>query len=382
MSALTEDAGFRFTTLVEAQRGMTDAEADQFLLTGVMPDLSLPPDETKSLDEIIRTDAEARDLLAGFAGFTASGRDNFLAQSKSHSDAFKFNPNQPRDEDGKWGDGTTTSVAKKLTKDEITERGKRLDKILKGAEKLGTSYTHGKWLGPTKGVMWNTERDAVHREIVDDLYAKAASVPNNGQSIIMGGPAGAGKTTTVRDHAGVNLNDYLIVNPDDMKEELATRGLIPEIPGHPELTPMERSTLVHLEAMRIASMLAKKAYADKKNIIWDITMGTVTSTASHVNALRQHGYSDVSAIVVDVPPDVSRRRAYRRYGEDVNNYLAGKGHGGRYIPRKVLMDQHNGSGTSWGRQTLRQLRDKFDRWEIYDNSVDGGTPKLMKKSGD
>lgn len=114
MSALTEDAGFRFTTLVEAQRGMTDAEADQFLLTGVMPDLSLPPTEPEVPDEEIRTDAEARDFLAGFTGMVASGSDIFLAQAESHSAAFKFDPNQPRDKDGKWSDGLDTVNLPKL----------------------------------------------------------------------------------------------------------------------------------------------------------------------------------------------------------------------------------------------------------------------------
>lgn len=33
---------FNFSIMVEAQRGMTDAEAEQFLITGVMPDLSQP----------------------------------------------------------------------------------------------------------------------------------------------------------------------------------------------------------------------------------------------------------------------------------------------------------------------------------------------------
>jgi hypothetical protein len=43
-------------------------------------------------------------------------------------------------------------------------------------------------------------------------------------------------------HAGIDLTRYLTINPDDVKEEMGRRGLIPDVPG---LSPMEASDLVH-----------------------------------------------------------------------------------------------------------------------------------------
>lgn len=49
MSALTYQYGFKLTTLAEAQRGMTEAEALRFLATDEVPDLSQPPSEPSRL---------------------------------------------------------------------------------------------------------------------------------------------------------------------------------------------------------------------------------------------------------------------------------------------------------------------------------------------
>ena len=41
------------------------------------------------------------------------------------------------------------------------------------------------------------------------------------------------------------MSQYLMINPDDIKEEMARRGMVPEIEG---LSPMEASDLVHEES--------------------------------------------------------------------------------------------------------------------------------------
>lgn len=299
-----------------------------------------------------------------------------------------FDPSQPRDADGKWVDGPggggasnllPGTAGKHLSKADSPRRGRRIDQLLRQHRKLATDRTEADWLGPGKGVAWRLERDRIHRQIVDDVYQRAAGVPNEGKAIIMGGPMGAGKTTTVRDHAGVNLDDYLVISPDDMKDELAKRGLVPEIPGHPDVSPLERSTLVHAETMRLAHLLASRAYVDGKNVVWDISMGTPRAVRGHLGEMRRAGYGDVEAIVVDVSPETSRRRAYDRYRAGINDWLSGKGNGGRFIPGAVLADQHDERGRSWGRSSLRQTQELFDRWRVYDNDVDGRDPQLVSE---
>ena len=100
MSALTDPMGFKLATLVEAQRGMTESEVLRYLVTGELPDLSQLPDEP----EIITPPSDAQVLPISVATDWLAGR--FTDAVVASGIAFKFNPNQPRDNDGKWTDGT------------------------------------------------------------------------------------------------------------------------------------------------------------------------------------------------------------------------------------------------------------------------------------
>ena len=268
-----------------------------------------------------------------------------------------------------------TKVQKPFTKTELSAHVTRVKEGIAAAFKQGldTKFTHQSATG-----VWTPERDAIHRQIVDDVYAKAASVPNQGRAIMSGGPAGAGKSTALGQL--VNLDDYLLINPDSMKEELAKRGLIPEIPGFDDLSPMERSTLVHQESRRLAAMLSRRAQADKKNLIYDTTMTSYTGTKDQINELNDAGYDKISGIFVDVPYGVSIDRTRARYAQEANAYRQGKGQGGRFLPTSAINAHFDQSGRSYARSTFKSLKNMFDAYVSYDNS--GSSPKLHDSSGD
>jgi predicted kinase len=219
--------------------------------------------------------------------------------------------------------------------------------------------------------VWSDERDAAHQEIVDTLYAQSAQVPCEGKAILAGGLPGAGKTTVLREHAGIDLSQYLMINPDNIKEEMARRGLIPDVPG---LSPMEASDLVHEESSHIAKRLARTAQADGKNVIWDVTMAKADSTEKRIESLRAEGYTHVDAIFIDVSAEVSFRRAELRYREGHDQYRAGIGWGGRYVPSDVIYSQVDGTWGSRNRCHFEQVKGHFDSWWIYDNSADDRPP--------
>ena len=106
-------------------------------------------------------------------------------------------------------------------------------------------------------------------------------------AIIAGGLSGAGKSTVLEKYAGIDRSQYLTVNPDKIKEEMAERGMVPMVEG---LSPMEASDLVHEESSYIARQLALLAQADGKNIIWDITMSSQAKTEHRIDELRAAGY--------------------------------------------------------------------------------------------
>jgi hypothetical protein len=318
----------------------------------------------------------------------------------------KFNPSQPRDGRGRWsrtGGGAASVVASALSgalpgskpgkphaggmgkpgghgggmsEPEFEARKQRVEKVIGDARKtLSTDVTHAK-----DGV-WNEDRARMHREIADELYAKAANVPNEGRSVIAGGLGGAGKTTVLRDHAGIDPSQYLTVNPDDIKELMAERGLVPEVPGHPDLSPMERAALVHEESSLIGKMLADKAYRDKKNMIWDITMASEGSAQARINDLKKQGYKQIEGVFVDIPVETSVERAMSRYRRGIEQWHNGSGLGGRYVPPSIIRAQKTSTGQSINREVFDRLAGQFDGARVYDNSVHGRAPVLVSGKG-
>jgi predicted kinase len=222
--------------------------------------------------------------------------------------------------------------------------------------------------------IWSAERQDAHDAIVGDLYEAAAGVPSERQAIMAGGLGGAGKSTVLDSYANVDRSRYLTINPDNIKEEMAKRGLIPELPG---LSPMEASDLVHEESSHIAKMLARHAMADGKNLIWDITMSSPDSALSRLEVLHAKGYS-TRGIFVDITVDEAVKRAEARHRIGHEDYRAGLGFGGRYVPPEVTKAQADDDWGSVNRRTFEQVKSRFTEWAVYDNN--GVAPVLVKAS--
>ncbi len=221
--------------------------------------------------------------------------------------------------------------------------------------------------------VWSDDRDALQCAIIGDLYDRAREVPCEGAAILAGGLPGAGKTTVLAAHADVDLSRYLMINPDLIKEELARREKIPGIEG---LSPMEASDLVHEESSYIAKRLASLAQAAGKNVIWDVTLSRTDTAIARIRSLRDSGYARIDGIFVDIPIEASARRAGTRHREDHDDYIAGRGFGGRYIPATAILQHADSAWGSGNRRNFELLKPHFDAWRVYDNSADGYAPAL------
>jgi hypothetical protein len=87
--------------------------------------------------------------------------------------------------------------------------------------------------------------------------------------------------------------------------------------------------------------------------------------------LRQAGYTKVEGIFVDIPVEVSIERTRDRHREGHEEFRAGRGLGGRFVPPEVIRAQ---ADTEWGsqnRKTFETIKHQFDNWTRYDNSVYG-----------
>jgi predicted ABC-type ATPase len=224
---------------------------------------------------------------------------------------------------------------------------------------------------------WIKDRRDLHASIINDLYSSARDVPNMGQAIVAGGLGGAGKTTVLTERADIDLSQYLVINPDNLKVEMARRGMTPAID---RLSPMEASDLVHEESSYLARQLALRAYADRKNVIWDITMSDEKRIAMRLNELRNAGYVRVDGIFVDIPVETSITRTEFRHREGHEKFLAGDGLGGRYVPPKVIRSQEDPEWGSHNRRTFDRMKGRFNNWSIYDNSAERRPARVIESS--
>jgi predicted ABC-type ATPase len=262
-----------------------------------------------------------------------------------------------------------------LTDAEHTERVRMITEGLDCARDQGLATDKRYLADPTRGI-WTRERRDAHDAIIRDLYEESGSVPCERQAIMAGGLGGAGKSTVLDKYAGIDQSRYLTINPDNIKEEMAKRGLIPKLNG---VSPMEASDLVHEESSHIAKMLARRAIKDGKNITWDITMSTPASALQRLDALADAGYS-TKGVFVDISIDVAVERADARHRDGHDRYREGIGFGGRFVPPEVIKAQKDPEWGSANRRTFEQVKPTFTQWAIYDNSVTGREPQLVQVS--
>ena len=203
-----------------------------------------------------------------------------------------------------------------------------LSQAIRDGLKTSDTYSTKTAAGP----VYTPERRKLQQQIIDDVFKQHADTPREGKAIISGGMGGAGKTTVLTRYLNIDTRKYITVNPDDIKEIMAERGMIPTVRG---LTPMECSTLAHEEASHISSIIMDRAIREKKNIILDGTMSKRSSMDSRVGRLKKGDYT-LRAVFVDITPETSTERATSRYRRGMDKYtISGEGNGGRILPASV-----------------------------------------------
>jgi hypothetical protein len=221
---------------------------------------------------------------------------------------------------------------------------------------------------------WDPKRAKQHDEILAHFWSREfEKVPSEGKAVISGGIGGAGKSTILKSHADIERDAYGTVNPDDIKEYMAEKGMVPKIEG---LDPMEASALIHEESSYLSKKLADKAYGQKKNMIWDITMNRPNSVQDRLDDFTKYGYGEVKAVFVDIPVELSVQRAVGRWWqghEDPDVKI-----GGRYVSPTLIRSQAAEQGGTLNRRVFDKFAPKFDSWELW--STEGPTPKQISSS--
>lgn len=228
--------------------------------------------------------------------------------------------------------------------------------------------THHLYSFGGSGKVWLPERAALHGDIIRALYGKSGATRGDGAAVMAGGLPGSGKSTVLTSADGMDPGRYLLINPDVIKHEMAARGMLPDLRG---LSPMEASTLAHEEASYIAKQLALRAYADRRNVVWDVTMSSAVSTQRRIGELRTAGYTHVEGVFVAVPVELSVERAASRHRAGHEEYRAGYGLGGRYTAPELIRSHADPVFGSTNRAAFELVKWRFDAWRVYDNSATG-----------
>lgn len=223
------------------------------------------------------------------------------------------------------------------------------------------------------GMEYTMERHLAQQEIIEDVLKAHDKVPREGKAVLSGGMGGAGKTTVLTRYLGMDTSQYITINPDDIKEIMAERGMIPTLRG---LTPMECSTLAHQEASYISSLIMKRAIAEKRNIILDGTMASMKSMRRRTGQLRDGGYH-MSAVFVDITPETSQKRATSRYQRGMSKYTTSReGHGGRILPASVNQGNTPEDPTRFRSRSAENLA------ALYEDGTIPSTPVVYNNDGD
>ena len=223
------------------------------------------------------------------------------------------------------------------------------------------------------GMEYTKERHLAQQEIIEDVLKAHDKVPCEGKAVLSGGMGGAGKTTVLTRYLGMDTSQYITINPDDIKEIMAERGMIPTLRG---LTPMECSTLAHQEASYISSIIMKRAIAEKRNIILDGTMASMKSMRRRTGQLRDGGYH-MSAVFVDITPETSQKRATSRYQRGMSKYTTSReGQGGRILPASVNQGNTPEDPTRFRSRSAENLA------ALYEDGTIPSTPVVYNNDGD
>ncbi len=343
-----------------AGRVLAEHEGAQGLREG-MPVIKLGLPADRALAEVQKF-ADSQGIKSRATGVTADPAFQRVLDA-----AGKGKPQAPPSKPAKLSDSEYATYRAKL--EDALARG-----VSQGLETHKTETLDGSHL-------YKPERAAIHDEIIKEYLARYKDVPSEGRAIIAGGLGGAGKSSVLKKDPDVVAGRYATVNPDDMKEELAKRGLVPELPGMPEATPMERTGMVHEESSHIAKQLARQLQAQRKNMVWDITMSSPGGVQSRLDELKAAGYSHTHGVFVHIPVEKSVESAALRHRAGLEEARSGKNPlGERYVPSGVIRASARVSGSNANRDTFDQLRPHFSSWDLWDRS-DMGDAKKVSSGG-
>lgn len=174
--------------------------------------------------------------------------------------------------------------------------------------------TQKHWMDPATGD-YKPERKKLHDQIVGKFLAgKQAPPPGQKVAVVMMGGTASGKSTLAKNFLGDKFDQFVNVNPDDVKDHL------PEYQKGVAASAKDAAFSSHEESADVSERVLKEGVANGLNVLVDGTGKNAEKHIKRVQDLQAKGYQ-----VHLLMPDVDTEEAIRR-----SNARAEKR--GRYVP--------------------------------------------------
>jgi 2'-5' RNA ligase/predicted ABC-type ATPase len=207
------------------------------------------------------------------------------------------------------------------------------------------------------------EREAVHKQIIDDLLKGKMPVQGQATMTMLGGGPASGKSSVMNPDTS-NDKNAVTVDPDAFKQLL---------PGYKEMAAKDSNaaSYYHEESSALAKRFAEVAFSENYNVIYDGTGdGSPKSVQKKIDGARANGYK-VEGKYVSIDTEEAVRRNQKRYDDAV---AAGKSP--RLVPAEYVRSCH-----AKVTDISAKMAGQFDSIEIWDNNGARGQQKLIATGG-
>lgn len=211
------------------------------------------------------------------------------------------------------------------------------------------------------------EREALHKQIIDDILEGKTPVAGQAELRMMGGGPASGKSSAL-ESGSVQLFDEkssVTIDPDYMKTKL---------PGYKEMAKNDpgAASYYHEESSALAKRLYQVACNENYNVTYDGTGdGSAKSVESKINTARDKGYK-VTGVYVTVDTNEAVKRNQARY-----DHAVAKGESPRLVPEEYVRNCH-----AKVTKISSDCASQFDSIQVFDNNGPRGSkPTLIATGG-